>query len=228
MATTTVTIGHNAPTGFVSGDEVRPDNLNALGLPTVTVSNIVNADISASAAIAASKLAGTLDLSGKTVTLPSASVNALALATDAVETAKIDDAAVTAPKLSGAQAGNAPVFGVRAWVNFNGKNNTSNAQALDTTNRYIRAKGNVASVLRNAIGDYTINFTTAMQGTDYAVLITTCGESPTNSNRIGVVKANSGGTGPDNKTTSQVTIITTGTASAAEDDLADINVMIIE
>jgi hypothetical protein len=41
--------------------------------------------------------------------------------TDAnVTTAKIADASVTAPKLNGAQTGDAPVYGCRAWVNFNG------------------------------------------------------------------------------------------------------------
>lgn len=49
-----------------------------------------------------------------------------------------------------------PQFGVRAWVNFNG------------TNGAIRASGNVSSVTRNAAGDYTINFTTAMPDANYA------------------------------------------------------------
>ena len=37
------------------------------------------------------------------------------------------------------------------------------------TNRLIRASGNVTSVLRNALGDYTITFTTAMPDANYAV-----------------------------------------------------------
>lgn len=37
-----------------------------------------------------------------------------------VTTAKIADAAITAPKLDGAQTGTAPIYGVRAWVNFDG------------------------------------------------------------------------------------------------------------
>jgi hypothetical protein len=36
-----------------------------------------------------------------------------------VTAAKILDANITAPKLNGAQTGTAPIFGVRAWVNFN-------------------------------------------------------------------------------------------------------------
>lgn len=53
-------------------------------------------------------------------------------------------------------SGNAPTFAARAWVNFNGANGA------------IRASGNVASVVRNGVGNYTINFTTAMPIANYA------------------------------------------------------------
>jgi len=110
MATLTITKGYNNPTGFVSGETITPTKLNSAQSPGVAISNIVDADISASAAIAASKLASTLDLSSKTVTLPASSVT----------TASIASAAVTAAKLDGAQTGSAPVYGARAWVNFDG------------------------------------------------------------------------------------------------------------
>ena len=64
---------------------------------------IVNADISSAAAIEPSKL-GTGAIT----------------ATATVTTANIIDASVTAPKLNGAQSGTAPVYGCRAWVNFDG------------------------------------------------------------------------------------------------------------
>lgn len=54
-------------------------------------------------------------------------------------------------------AGAAPVFACRAWVNFNGVNGT------------IRAGGNVSSITKNATGDYTVNFTTAMPDANYGV-----------------------------------------------------------
>ena len=47
--------------------------------------------------------------------------------------------------------------GARAWVNFNG------------TNGSIRGSFNISSVTRNGTGDYTINITTAMVDTNYAV-----------------------------------------------------------
>lgn len=82
---------------FISGETVTPAKLNELGQSTValTAGTIVDADISASAAIAASKLAATLDLSSKTVTLP--------------------DASVTQAKLAANVAGNGPAF--RAYAN---------------------------------------------------------------------------------------------------------------
>ena len=54
-------------------------------------------------------------------------------------------------------SGSAPLYACRAWVNFNGSNG------------FIRGSGNVSSVTRNGVGDYTVNFATAMQDIDFAV-----------------------------------------------------------
>jgi hypothetical protein len=54
---------------FASGEVVTPQKMHDM-VDLATVAGIVNADIDAAAAIAAAKLASTLDLSGKTVTLP--------------------------------------------------------------------------------------------------------------------------------------------------------------
>jgi len=54
--------------------------------------------------------------------------------------------------------GSPPVYAARAWVNFNGVGGAS-----------IRASGNVSSVTRNAAGNYTVNFTTAMPDANYSV-----------------------------------------------------------
>ena len=64
---------------FASGEVVTPQKMHDM-VDLATVAGIVNADIDASAAIAAAKLAGTLDLSGKTLTLPATSVTAAMLA----------------------------------------------------------------------------------------------------------------------------------------------------
>jgi hypothetical protein len=46
----------------------------------------------------------------------------------------------------------------RAWVNFNGTGTVA-----------IRASGNVSSITDNGVGDYTVNFTTAIPDANYSV-----------------------------------------------------------
>ena len=68
-------------------------------------------------------------------------------------------------------SGDAPVFACRAWVNFDGTRNVTNTGA--STNGqpvFIRASGNVTSVVRNGVGDYTVNFTTAMPDANFAAV----------------------------------------------------------
>jgi hypothetical protein len=87
-----------------------------------------------------------------------------------IVTADIADANVTAAKLSGAQTGSAPIYGCRAWVNFDGTRNEADTGAsTDGANVKIRASGNVSSVLKNGTGDYTVTFTTAMVDANYVI-----------------------------------------------------------
>lgn len=98
----------------------------------------------------------------------------------------IADGAVSAAKLDGVGqgAGNPPVYGCRAWVNFNGtRNSTDTGASTNGANVLIRASGNVASVLKNGTGDYTITFTTAMPDVNYAAFATT-GTTGTSTNAI--------------------------------------------
>jgi hypothetical protein len=67
---------------------------------------------------------------------------------------------VRAEALNGGQSGSAPIYAARAWVNFDGTTATPST---------IRGSGNVSSVTRNATGDYTVNFTTAMPDANYSV-----------------------------------------------------------
>jgi uncharacterized protein (DUF2147 family) len=53
----------------------------------------------------------------------------------------------------------ATAYGCRAWVNFNGKNTVS-----------IREDGNVSSITDNGTGNYTVNFSSAMPDSNYAVV----------------------------------------------------------
>jgi hypothetical protein len=50
-------------------------------------------------------------------------------------------------------------YGCRAWVNFDGTGTVA-----------IRASANVTSITDNGTGNYTVNFTTAMPNTNYAVV----------------------------------------------------------
>jgi hypothetical protein len=79
--------------------------------------------------------------------------------------------ASTATALSTA-TGTAPSFGARAWVSFNGQNNTSNVADATNTTRYIFGQGagyngNVTSVLRQATGQYVVSFSTPMSDANY-------------------------------------------------------------
>jgi len=58
-------------------------------------------------------------------------------------------------------SGSAPVYACRAWVNFDGTGTVA-----------IRESGNVSSITDNGIGNYTLNFSTAMQDANYSI----CGQ----------------------------------------------------
>jgi hypothetical protein len=58
--------------------------------------------------------------------------------------------------------GTAPIYACRAWVNFNGTGTVA-----------IRGSGNVSSITDNGVGDYTVNFATAMPDANYSVNICT-------------------------------------------------------
>jgi hypothetical protein len=102
----------------------------------------------------------------------------------------------------GSQTGSAPMYVARAWVNFDGT----------TSPGTIRGNGNVSSVTRNAAGDFTINFATAMPDVNYCVVGTSqLDESNTDTNRGTVsVKRSSG-----NVNTANVRVNTGGSSSTA-------------
>ena len=57
-------------------------------------------------------------------------------------------------------SGTAPVYAARAWANFDGTGTVT-----------IRASGNVSSITDNGTGDYTVNFTTALQDANYSSVV---------------------------------------------------------
>lgn len=150
-------------------------------------------------------------------------------------TASLQNAAVTNAKLSlAANAGeikkalnadNAPpIYACRAWVSFDATKDSSGAASSANTNRRIRGSGNVASVLRNAAGDFTITFTTAMPDANYATTMSVWNTSDESTVASGTPRGASGGqvraqTAP---TSSAVRIETLyGSSSANDGGLTD-------
>ena len=100
----------------------------------------------------------TLEL-GLPSSITSTSIN---LVTATSHTHELSNGAVTAPKMSGGQSGDAPVYGVRSWVTFNGSDGS------------IIGSGNVSQVTRTNTGRYTITIPSsgALQDTNYAIVAT--------------------------------------------------------
>lgn len=116
---------------------------------------------------------------------------------------------VSAVRLDGGQAGSAPIFGVRAWVNFNGTGTVA-----------IRSSGNVSSITDNGVGDYTVNITTAMPNTNYAVVGSSGGGAETSQGAVYLA---------DNltaRTTTSFRILTINSAGSVV-DTPNIDVMVI-
>lgn len=104
-------------------------------------------------------------------------------------------------------SGSAPIYACRAWVNFNGTGTVA-----------IRASGNVTSITDNGVGDYTVNFTTAMEDANYAV--TTSGHASESTSAAGRV------TEAYSYTVSSVKIVTGASSSGGVTDNAIVNVCI--
>jgi hypothetical protein len=67
------------------------------------------------------------------------------------------DGSITAPKLSGAQTGSAPIYSARAWVSYN--------QVTPS----VTASANVSSVTDVSTGIFTVTFSTAMPSAEYVI-----------------------------------------------------------
>ena len=92
-------------------------------------------------------MAVTIDGSANTITAEATSATTATSATIATSATSLTTA-----------SGSAPSYSARAWVNFNGQGTVA-----------IRAGGNVSSITDNGVGNYTVNFTTAMPDANYSV-----------------------------------------------------------
>ena len=92
-------------------------------------------------------------------------INAGGLPDGVIQEADLATASVTADKIATnsvttAKLGSAEQSGLcKAWVNFNGTGTVA-----------IRASYNVSSITDNGVGDYTVNFTTALADANYIVV----------------------------------------------------------
>jgi hypothetical protein len=94
----------------------------------------------------------TAGVTGLTIDASQKVTFANSLTSPTLVTPTIDSASV--PTISGT----APLYMCRAWVNFNGTGTVA-----------INASGNVSSITDNGVGDYTVNFTTAMPDANYSI-----------------------------------------------------------
>ena len=133
---------------------------------------------------------------------------------------QVQNGVITAADLDGAQTGSAPIYGCRAWVNFDGTKDSTGATSTANTNRLILGSGNVSSVLRNGAGDYTVAFTTAMPDENYAV---NCSRAVTTT--VGNAAFGLNQTNPS-KTTSGVRLLAIQGSTVAPSDNGQLNVAI--
>lgn len=200
---TGATTASAARTALGLGSDATGSNLSALTNATTARTNLgvaIGTDVQAyDAALTtwaaktapAGTVVGTTDtqtLTNKTLTSPS----------------------LTTPNINSAQfatvAGTAPLYACRAWVNFNGTGTVA-----------IRASGNVSSITDNGVGDYTVNFTTAMPDANYAVNATDGRDSADTTTLFAIVKAG--------RTTSGC-VVQTFNAGFSSTDCGSVNVSI--
>lgn len=125
---------------------------------------------------------------------------------------------LTTPNINSAQfatvSGTAPIYPCRAWVNFNGTGTVA-----------IRGSGNVSSITDNGTGNYTVNFTSALADSNYAVAI---GAGQLNLDTVqyaSIHASNANGTATL-KSTTQLQLATGRTNTATLIDNAEVNIAI--
>ena len=102
--------------------------------------------------------------------------NAIGFATDGTQRGEFDASGNF--KFNSGYGSVATAYGCRAWVNFNGTGTVA-----------IREDGNVSSITDNGVGDYTVNFTTAMPDANYCAAGFTGSGTVTTSNVWGYYAA---------------------------------------
>jgi len=120
----------------VSGGKLR---VRSSGITSNEIaSNSVNSSAIVDLSVTTAKL---VDSSVTSAKIADSAVTTVKIPDSNITTAKIVDAGITPAKLNGAQTGSAPIYGVRAWVNFDG---TTNADKVGT---YARTSGSTTATI---------------------------------------------------------------------------------
>ena len=82
-----------------------------------------------------------------------------------------------------------------------------------TRNTFVRASGNVSSITDNGVGDYTINFSTAMQDVNYVVNVV--GNAVGNGTNVTYLTEHSAGNTSLSRTTSSVRVLSAASSGGA-------------
>jgi hypothetical protein len=103
----------------------------------------------------------------------------------------------------------------RAWVNFNGTGTVA-----------IRASYNVSSITDNGVGDYTVNFTTAMVDANYAVALASLSLNTSGNHDQAFQILGTFSTGATTKTASALRVNSGTITAAGNSDNADLSVSV--
>jgi hypothetical protein len=116
--------------------------------------------------------------------------------------------------------GTAPIYGCRAWVNFDGTRNASGVVDASNSARYIRASGNVSSVVKVTTGCYDVNFITPMPDANYAFSVCASVYGVSGGSYLSIL-------GFDNKSTTSIRFVSGGDyPSNSKNDKNEVSVII--
>jgi hypothetical protein len=155
-------------------------------------------------------------ISGNAATATSAGTATSATTATSASTAAYADFALVAGLLSASNLGSAPHYAVRAWVNFNGTGTPS-----------VRSSGNVSSITDNAVGNFTINFSTSMYDGLYCIAGVASANSSGAQGTSVVSEAMTGSSGYSNKSTSQCQILITDNNTDSLTDPFSANILVM-
>ncbi len=217
-----------ATTAFVTTAVASSTAIVTERTATATLTNkTISADSNTLSGIAASSFvlsdaSGNIDGAAAQKAIPSGAVvgtsDSQTLTNKTINASQLVNASISAAKLDGAQSGSAPIYAARAWVNFNGISTVS-----------ITGSGNVSSITDNGTGDYTVNFSTALPDTSYAVCGFSVALSSSNITGGSIVTYYPSGSStylPNTKTTGAARILTGNPNSGAMTDVGDVSFIV--